>query len=346
MAEFSIHGNVLNLETHLVGYGLCAVLGSGARIEHVQDGDTFVVRVTSPLDQPSADALVVEYVRKMFSDKGVLTTENLRLPNTSDFRSPTLSPYSTTYRDPHSTEIVSKKKPDGTEEDKEVHPPLSPAEIYARRYAHESFLTDLEKDVSGALGKPAYWRDANQEGSTQLVYYASNSGRDLLLLNVVKPASYLSDASDKDIIDGISSNGARVHTDSDWTTEETTAVRSALGVYGLSAFPTVARMGAGSVTASVVSFKTKNVNLAAHAPGYVVIPSFSAAVSIAKVRSIVSDAAWLGDSARDRLWRKEQGVVGRYVFRAVDKGAEQAETRRFSNGFPLNVAAKVHDLVR
>ena len=344
MTEFAVHGNVLNLETHLVGYGLCAVLGKGARIAYLTEGDSVSVRVSSPLDTACAESLVVGAVRKMFSDTGVLTTDALSHA-TADFRSPTLSPYSSTYRDPHT--IVAAKPKDGEKDtDKRVHAELSPAQVYARRSELLAGLSPVEREAAGALGKPAYWRDANQEGSTQLVYYASNSGRDLLLLNVVKHASGMEKLTDSDIIDCITSNAHLVHSSSDWTTEDTTTVRSALAVYGLSTLPTVARMGSGSVTAGVLSFKTKNINLAAHAPGYAIVPSFSAPVSVAKVRGIVSDAAWLGDTARDRAWRKEQGVTGRYAFRAVNEGAEQAETRRFSNGIPLSPAAKVSELVR
>lgn len=344
MTEFAVHGNVLNLETHLVGYGLCAVLGKGARIAYLTEGDSVSVRVSTQLSAAHAESVIAAAVRKVFSDSGVLTTDALSHA-TADFRSPTLSPYSSTYRDPNTLVTVKPKEGEKGEE-KTVHASLDHAQVYARRSELLAGLSPVEREAAGALGKPAYWRDANQEGSTQLVYYASNSGRDLLLLNVVKHAAGMEKLSDSDLIDCISSNAHLVHNSSDWTTEDTTAVRSALAVHGLSALPTVARMGSGSVTAGVLSFKTKNINLAAHAPGYAIIPSFSVPVSVAKVRGIVSDAAWLGDTARDRAWRKEQGVVGRYAFRAVNEGAEQAETRRFSNGVPLSPTAKVSELVR
>jgi hypothetical protein len=273
-----------------------------------------------------------------------------------------------TYRDP---DVVNESISDNGEV-KYRHGGMALSKLYAAREAALSGLDSVTQDVAASLGKPAYWRLPGghvQEGSSQLIAYCNNSGRDYLNANVFSPAdkAKVSSMTDDDMYAELSADNPKItHTSSDWTAGETSPIRSVLGAYGLWALPTVPRAGAGSKTAGCVSWgkyrsasgsgkdnETDTVDKAAfkmHLALCVVLPVFRSPVSVAKVRAVLMDEAWLGETARDRAWRSEQGVEGRVLFFTAADGhqklMESGTTRRYERGIQLYSTTSVDALVR
>lgn len=303
MATVHINGDFRILETHLAAYGVAYIV-SGSRISFAGNKLSVITpasheEIGGALKQAVDDALDTEtgWLVDGAQQSGKSYTSKV---------TPTVSPF----LGPKMDSLPGKECVRG---------------VYMARDKLFSRLGGSRlAEVAAAIGKPLYWdSDLAARGGSQMLSHVWNSGNDLVVTNFITPAVELGvmSMSIDNILDVLENGTDRTYISTEWTPVPSNSIMSLLALYGLWAFPTVARINDRSYTAGCRSRERKHVTPSQwkdRSPLTIEIPVFSVPVSVAKVRSVLSSSHWLGSTPRSLAWLREQEVSSRVVFNVTE----------------------------
>ena len=299
----TLHGDPVNLETHLAAYGAAYAI-SGSRISTGVDD----LRVHTPVDARQ----VGESLRRALSD--VLDREHGWLSH--------------------------GVKWGGKSYISTVFPTASPfkADELATTYAQRTLLDETssveQSESVAALGKAQYWwGDKPMRGASQVLGHLLNPNNDLMVTNFLIPGSGVSQYTGAELLDALETGSGAVHLETEWSPIPSSPVSMTLALLGMWALPTVYRMNDRAITAGCRQRERRGsaedaAPWADRQPVRIELPLFSAPVSLERVRSVIASRQWLSPEPRRaaNAWLREQGVEARIVFcpKRIPKGQHHA----------------------
>lgn len=354
--EVRPYGGLTSLEHHLVCYGL-ATMFDGSRLEYTVQGIT----VHIPFDEVTVHEVIEDHFKSM------LSPVNGWIVDGEDGVSQ--SPFQLGYKDKHYKEASKENNPEevNVSDVKPINPRDVWMAIYARRDVAMGFADEygISSHVMTALGRPQYWRlDKKDEkpmwGASQLMPRAVDPSTDHLMRSTTIPsikAKLGVNPNGKQIIEAlVDDQSGNVSLLPEFSVTRSSLERTILAIHGLWALPTSVGIGVPGRTAGCVYMKNDPKDKDDSKTGtycrnnaLTVLPVFDNPVSVAKVRSVVSDARWLPDkdakgnyvlSLRSKSWAKEQSVKMRMTW-TVDK-ISLSEAGRNTTGVPARVGKPIN----
>lgn len=311
--QITPYGGVHSLEAHLVAYGIAAMF-EGSRLSYA-DRD---ISVTLPYDVSDVHATVEHYVRLVVDPSFGWACLGAGSPPKAG-SSAQMTTFAASPFQPAIGKLYGWETPNNSAED-----------MWKSRYSRRdsvihalSVANPLAEKVISAMGRPAHWRPEDK-GCTQLMPRIANGGVDQFLGSTVIPAveAALHTQSGAKIIEAIEhGDDASLVLQPEFSSQPSPVARTVIGVYGLWALPTHIGVGIPARTVGCVYVAGKTY---ARNNALTVLPVFSSPVSVARVRTVVSNALWLPTysdkrnryviGGKSRAWALEQGVRKRVMF--------------------------------
>jgi len=310
--EITPFGGLQRVETHLIAYGIAAMLGANGvktRLRYSPNG--IVVRLQCTR-QDAAEVISHHLDEMIRPDTGWLVYGS-KVPHKNGWASPScaVSPF---YGN------MDKVKSDG----KFVPRRAVMNDVYTRRDSYLDALgVGFVGEVVTALGVPQYWKESPQPslGGSQMLMRAVNAGNDQLNSRI-SDHTETEQVSAQGILRFLEDSNTVDTADPQFGVEPTSAVRVAVAIHGLWTLPTsvgtsVAARTFGCVYAPKVMNGKDEDQVFTRNTARVVLPVFHEDVSVHKVRSVLSHRDWL--PVKKPKKREGRSAPTQYVFTAKSR---------------------------